>query len=363
MTNYLIRRGFTMFVVLFLSSLAIFFILNAAPGGPLDGLRMQNASRTRQVTAQDYARLEHLLGLDKPAHLRYLIWLAGDDWIAALPEWFAGVDNQEQHWRNGNSKGIIRGDWGDSWTVSRGNEVMKVIQTRLGNTVILMSAATLLSLIVAIPIGIFSAVKQYSTLDYATTTFSFIGISMPIFWMGLMMIILFSLKFKEWGLPYLPSGGVTALRAVPGFPPPQTVGDRAIHLIMPMLALSLLYMAGWSRFMRTSMLDVLHQDYVRTARAKGLIERVVIAKHALRNALIPLITIVTLQISALFSGATLTETVFAYNGMGRLFFEAISRSDWPLVQGYLLILAVLIVISNLIADIAYVFVDPRIRYE
>jgi peptide/nickel transport system permease protein len=182
---------------------------------------------------------------------------------------------------------------------------------------------------------------------------------MPVFWMGLMMIILFSLKFKEWGLPYLPSGGVVSLRGAGA----GTIPDRLEHLIMPTLALSLLYMAGWSRFMRTSMLDVLHQDYVRTARAKGLIERIVIAKHAFRNALIPLITIVTLQLSALFGGAVLTETVFAYPGMGHLYFNAIGRSDWPVVQGYLVILSVIVVLSNLIADIAYVLVDPRIRYN
>jgi peptide/nickel transport system permease protein len=206
---------------------------------------------------------------------------------------------------------------------------------------------------------VFSAVKQYSTLDYAATAFSFMGISMPIFWLGLMMIILFSLKFKQWGLPALPAGGVVASRGINA----GTLSDRFLHLIMPTIALSLLYMATWSRFMRTSMLDVLHQDYVRTARAKGLIERVVIAKHAFRNALIPLITIVALQLSALFGGAVITETVFAYPGMGHLYFNAIGRSDWPLVMGYLLILAVIVVLSNLLADIAYVVVDPRIRYD
>mgnify|MGYP005853023769 CR=1 FL=1 len=359
MTNYLIRRSLTMFVVLFLSSVAIFYILNAAPGGPLDGLRMQNADRHRQVTAADYARLEHMLGLDKPPHLRYVIWLLGDDWIEILPVWFTGRDNQGRPFTNGDRLGVLRGDWGDSWAVSRGNSVLGVIKTRLGNTLILMTAATLVSLAVAVPIGVFSAVKQYSTLDYTTTAFSFIGISMPIFWMGLMMIILFAVKFKEWGLPSLPAGGVVALRGANA----GTLSDRFLHLLMPTAALALLYMATWSRFMRTAMLDVLHQDYVRTARAKGLIERIVIAKHAFRNALIPLITIVALQLSALFGGAVITETVFAYPGMGHLYFNAIGRSDWPIVMGYLLILSVIVVISNLMADIAYVIVDPRIRYD
>jgi peptide/nickel transport system permease protein len=358
MTNYLIRRVFTMLVVLFLSTVAIFAILNAAPGGPLDALRLNTNARTR-VSAQDFARLENLLGLDMPVHLRYVVWLAGDDWIEVLPTWFTGLNSFGEPFENGDARGILRGDWGESWSVSRGNDVLGVIKSRLGNTVILMSLATVVSLLVAIPIGVLSAVKQYSTLDYTVTTFSFIGISMPVFWMGLMMIILFAVKFQQWGLPALPSGGVSSLRGVGA----GTLVDRALHLIMPTLVLSLLYMAGWSRFMRTSMLDVLHQDYVRTARAKGLVQRVVIAKHAFRNALIPLITIVTLQLSSLFGGAVLTETVFAYPGMGHLYFNAISRSDWPLVMGYLLILASLVIMSNLLADIAYVMVDPRIRYD
>ena len=359
MTNYLIRRSLTLLIVLFFSSIAIFAILNLAPGGPLDGLRQQQRSRLNAITSEDYARLEAMLGLDKPLHLRYIVWLLGDDWIESLPTWFTGTNANGLPFTNGNNRGVLRGDWGNSWAISQGNAVLGVIMGRLPNTLILMTTATLLSLLIAVPIGVFSAVKQYSTLDYATTTFSFIGISMPIFWLGLMMIIIFSLKFKEWGLPYLPSGGVMSLRGAGA----GTLLDRVIHLVMPTIALSLLYMAAWSRFMRTSMLDVLHQDYIRTARAKGLIERVVIARHALRNALIPLITIVALQISALFGGAVITETIFAYPGMGHLYYNAIGRGDWPVVQGYLVILSVIVVISNLVADVAYVLADPRIRYE
>ncbi|MBN1313177.1 MAG: ABC transporter permease [Anaerolineae bacterium] len=359
MTNYLIRRAFTMLVVLLLSSLAIFLILNMAPGGPLDSLRMQNRGRLNQLTQEDYQRLETLLGLNKPVHIRYFTWLLGDDWIETLPTGLIGVDRFGEPYTNGTNTGILRGDWGDSWTVSRGNPVIGVIAGRLPNTLTLMACATLLSLLVAVPIGILSAVKQYSTLDYTATTFSFIGISIPIFWLGLMMIILFGIKFKEWGLPYLPTGGVVSIRGAGA----GGIFDRMLHLIMPVTALSLLYMAGWSRFMRTSMLDVLHQDYVRTARAKGLLERIVITKHAFRNALIPLITIVALQLSGLFGGAVLTETVFAYPGMGHLYYNAILRSDWPLVQGYLVILSVVVVVSTLLADVAYVLVDPRIRYE
>lgn len=358
MTNYLIRRSITMFIVIVLSTVVIFYILMAMPGGPITLVRGQNTGG-RVPTREEILQLQRLFGLDKPAHLRYVIWLAGDDWIEALPVWFTGLNNLDEPFTNGNQRGILRGDWGDSQVVARGKDVKAILQGRAGNTVLLIGLATLLSLIVAIPIGILSAARQYSTLDYAATAFSFVGISMPIFWLGLMMIIFFSLKFKEWGLPSLPSGGIMSYRGEGA----GSLSDRVQHLIMPTIVLALAFMAGWSRFMRTSMLDVLKQDYVRAARAKGLTERVVIIKHALRNALVPLITIVALQLPGLFGGAVLTETIFAYPGMGRLYFQAISAGDWPLIMGYLLILAVLVVLSNLLADMAYVLVDPRIRYD
>jgi peptide/nickel transport system permease protein len=190
---------------------------------------------------------------------------------------------------------------------------------------------------------------------------------MPVFWFGIMMILIFSLQFKQAGLPYLPAGGVGATRAyeIPGLGIvyPDTVLDRILHLIMPTIVLSLLYMAAWSRYTRTSMLEVLRQDYVRTARSKGLGEGIVIAKHAFRNALIPIITIVALQLPSLFTGAIMTETVFAYPGMGRLYYNAMTQSDWPVVMAILFITAILVVLSNLGADVAYAVADPRIHYE
>jgi peptide/nickel transport system permease protein len=230
--------------------------------------------------------------------------------------------------------------------------------------------ATFFSLIIAIPIGIYSAVHQYSKADYTFTTFAFFGSAMPVFWFGLMLILVFSYGFKEWGLPYMPTGGVISVR---GAPPgsvldvlnvtPGSFVDRVIHILMPALMLSLLYMAGWSRFMRASMLEVLRQDYVRTARAKGLVERLVIVKHAMRNALIPIITIVVFQIPAVFGGAILTETIFSYPGMGRLYFNALGRSDWPVVMAILFISAILVVVATLLGDVLYTVVDPRIRFS
>lgn len=353
MTNYLIRRSLAMIVVLLISTMAIFALLTAAPGGPLDGLRLRSSSAADRVSVEDIRRLEKMLGLDKPAYLRYIVWLLGDDWLPGDLK--------------GDRYGVLRGDWGDSWKVAQKQEVMMLVKSRLGNTVILMATSLILSLAVAIPIGIISALKQYSKLDYAVTLGSFVGLSMPVFWFGIMMILIFALQFKEWGLPYLPAGGVAAARAytIPGLGTvqPDTLLDRILHLIAPTIVLSLLYMAAWSRYTRTSMLEVLRQDYVRTARAKGLVERMVIAKHALRNALIPIITVIALQLPSLFTGAIMTETVFAYPGMGRLYYNAMTQSDWPVVMAILFITAILVVVCNLGADVAYAAVDPRIRYE
>jgi len=352
MTNYLIRRSLSMIVVLILSTMAIFALLTAAPGGPLDGLRMATSARDR-VSVDDIKRLERMLGLDKPAYLRYVVWLVGDDWLPGDLK--------------GDRMGVLRGDWGESWKVAQSQEVMMLIKSRLGNTLVLMTTSLILSLVVAIPIGVISALKQYSKLDYLVTMGSFVGLSMPVFWFGIMMILVFGLKFKEVGLPYLPVGGVVAARAyqIPGLGTvhPGTPLDRILHLTMPTIVLSLLYMAAWSRYTRASMLEVLRQDYVRTARAKGLRERIVVVKHAFRNALIPIITIVALQLPGLFTGAIMTETVFAYPGMGRLYYNAMTQSDWPVVMAILFITAILVVLSNLAADVAYAAVDPRIHYE
>jgi peptide/nickel transport system permease protein len=254
--------------------------------------------------------------------------------------------------------------------MATGQPVIELVKSRLGNTLRLMMLTTVISLALALPVGIYSAVKQYSRVDYAATTFTFLGSSVPVFWFGLMMVLLFSYSFNRWGLPYFPAGGVMSLR-----PPaagtllallnaqPGSFVDRAVHLILPTTVLSLLFMAQWSRFMRSSMLEVLRQDYVRTARAKGLLERVVIVRHALRNALIPVITIVVFQLPTIFGGAILTETVFVYPGMGRLYFQALGANDWPVVMVLLFITAILVVVATLLGDILYTVVDPRIRFD
>jgi peptide/nickel transport system permease protein len=269
-----------------------------------------------------------------------------------------------------STQGMVRLDFGFSWKLAPGQPVSGLIMSRLGNTILLMATASLLSLIIGIPIGIYSAVNQYSKMDYVATTFAFFGSAMPVFWFGLMLILIFTYQFKQWGLPFMPSTGVLSVReAPPGSflalmnATPGSLLDRGVHIILPAIMLSLLYMAGWSRYSRSSMLEVLRQDYVRTARAKGLFERVVIIKHALRNALIPVITILVFDLAGIFSGAILTESIFSYPGMGRLYFDALTQSDWPVVMAYLFIVAVLVVIATLIRDIVYTIVDPRIRFS
>jgi peptide/nickel transport system permease protein len=270
---------------------------------------------------------------------------------------------------NGSTQGMVRLDFGWSWKLATGQPVTDLIMSRLGNTIILMATAIFFSLLIGIPIGIYSAVHQYSKMDYVATTFAFFGSAMPVFWFGLMLILIFTYQFKQWGLPFMPSTGVLSVREAPPGSflalinvTPGSLIDRGAHIVLPATMLSLLYMAAWSRYSRSSMLEVLRQDYVRTARAKGLFERVVIIKHALRNALIPVITILVFDIAAIFSGAILTETIFSYPGMGRLYFDALSQNDWPVVMAFLFIVAVLVVIATLLRDIIYTIVDPRIRF-
>lgn len=374
MTNYLIRRFVQMTVVVIVSSMAIYFLLWLAPGGPLDELKLAGAGgRANQgFTEEQIQKIGEYLGLHRGPAWGYIAWLTGEDWFDSIGR----DDLQTSSCRSVEStcsRGVLRGDFGFSWQVARGSPVSTVLASRLRNTLVLMVSATVISLAVAIPIGIFSAVKQYSRLDYVVTSFTFFGTAMPVFWFGLMMIILFggnqSPLYKAFGFPYLPTGNVILVRdPLPGSfesllgVEPASGLDIAIHAILPTMVLSLLYMAGWSRFMRSSMLEVLRQDYVRTARAKGLRERLVIVKHAMRNALIPLITIVVFQIPGIFGGATITETVFNWPGMGFLYVFALGANDYPVAMAFLFISAVLVVIASLLGDILYTVVDPRIRF-
>lgn len=305
--------------MLLLISVLVFVLLQLVPGGPLDQLAFSNP----KITPEQLHNLERLLGLDRPLHERYFVWLFS----------------------------LLHGDFGSSWAVYIGKPVFTAIMERLPLSLLLLGTAIFVSLVIAVPVGIFSAIRQYSRLDYTVTAMSYFGLSMPTFWFGLMLIVIFAVQ-----LHWLPTGGVTT---------PITGGDvidRIRHLILPVAVLSLINIAQWSRYIRSSMLEILKQDYIRTARAKGLIERFVIMRHAMRNGLIPLITLVGLEIPVLFGGAVVTETIFSWPGIGRLFYDALLQSDWPIVQGILLVSALLVLFGNLFAEVMYAVVDPRIRY-
>jgi peptide/nickel transport system permease protein len=221
-----------------------------------------------------------------------------------------------------------------------------------------MGVMLIVTLLIAIPMGIISAVKQYSWFDHIMTTLAFAGQSLPVFWFGLLLIIVFHVTLKgSDGKPLLPGSGMATLGA------PFSVVDRIEHLILPVTMLALVSAAGYMRYLRSSMLDVIHEDYIRTARAKGLRERVVLLRHALRNAVIPLVTLIGLDLPSLFGGALFTETIFAWPGIGRLYFTAALKTDYPVVMAVLVIYSALIILSNLLVDVLYAALDPRIKYN
>ncbi len=396
MINYLIRRFIQMIIVLFFSAVASYALLNFAPGGPLSFL----GSVQVRLNQEDVARIRAYFELDLTTSVRFTRWLIGQPrgplTIGGQP-YFSGlvvgcrqpiqvqvrtasgkietrtagcepgqnVTLADLQGRPRTSSGVLFGDFGSSWQIARDRPVAALVWSRLPRTLQLMITSILLSIVIGVPLGVISAIRQYSAFDYTVTSLAFFGSSMPTFFFGLIMILLFSITFKQLGWLYLPSGNAEAVKAYAmpllGKVVPGTVIDKLLHMAMPVTVLTLFNVAGWSRFIRTSMLEVLRQDYVRTARAKGLIERVVIAKHALRNALIPFVTIVVFSLPAAFGGAIITETVFNWPGMGRLYFDALGRQDYPVAMALLLITAVLTVIATLASDILYTIVDPRIR--
>lgn len=304
----------------------------------------------RRVTrASDYERLKRQLGLDKPLYTQYFYWLVGNTWTKV------DLDGDGVAETPGTRLGILRGDFGNS-LVDR-KPVMRVIGERIPNTLILMLSGELIVIVGALIVGVYSALKQYSLLDHAVTTLSFIGYSMPIFFIALLLMFIFAVLFKRWGLPYLPTVGM--------FDPQvgKSVGQVIYHMVLPVISMSVVSLASYSRYIRSTMLDVLNQDYIRTARSKGLSNRTVIFVHALKNASLPIATIVGLDLPFLLGGAVVTERIFAWPGMGRLFLDRVSRADTPVVMGILMLVAVAVVVFQIITDVVYAWLDPRIRYE
>jgi len=326
--------------LLFFISLVTYALVAMQPGDPLEALIFANP----RITQEEIAELKKAYGLDQPIHIRYFKWLGR----------------------------ALQGDFGLSRTYAIPAAEFIFVQ-RLPMTLLLSGTAFLIAVVVAIPIGVLSALRKYTVLDYAITFLAFVGYSTPVFWLGIMLLLVFAVWLPEWlyglGLlpapePLLPPGGYVT----PGLEP-ESVGvwtylkDRLRYLILPAFTLSVISMAGWTRFMRASMLEVLSQDYVRTARAKGLSERIVVYKHALRNALIPIVTLMGLAIPGLFSGAVLTETIFSWPGMGRALYDSLVEKDYNVAMTALVFLALLTAVFNLIADLMYAVVDPRIRYS
>lgn len=393
MSGYLIRRIFQMLIVILAVSVFTYFLFSIAPGGPLTGLRQTQ----QRITPEQIARIRANYELDLYWPVRFSRWLigfpqgpiefGGQQLFANIPVGCYLPDGDTGncldyvylheipaiHPAVKSSDGVLRGDFGLSTVVSIGRPAAQLFKERLPATLELMITSLLLSLAIGIPIGIISAVRQYSKFDYATTTVSFLGAAMPTFFFGLLMILVLSvmpvlLSDQFPWLMRLPPGLRTAVRPwdlAQWLPPiqPGSFWDRILHLAMPLFVLTFFNTAQWSRFVRSSMLEVMRQDYVRTARAKGLVERSVITKHALRNALIPFVTILVLQIPGLFAGATITETVFAWPGIGSLYVDALNRSDWNVALAFIFITAVLTVVATLIGDILYTVVDPRIKYS
>lgn len=317
MDRFVIRRLVQSLPLLFAISVVSFAILKFTPGGPLSAYE-----GNPDFTETDRLRLEKAFGLDQPLPVQYVNWLGA----------------------------FLRLDWGYSFASHQ--PVLSLIGERLPNTLYLMGTVFLVVLLIAIPIGVFTAMKQYSVFDHVITGATFAFLSTPTFWLGLLLIILFGLQLR-----WLPLGGM----ATPGAD--FDLGDRARHLILPVMTLALVQVGGHVRYLRASMLETIGQDYMRTARAKGLPERILVMRHAFKNAAIPLVTIVALDLPELFVGALVTEQIFGWPGMGRLFWDAATRSDYPVLQGILAVSSALIILANLAADVLYGYLDPRIRYS
>lgn len=313
-TAYAVRRAFESLVLIIVITVFTFALIQASPGGP-------SVLLDPNMTPEDVARARAIYGLDQPVHVQYLRWLGQ----------------------------VAQGKLGFSFGVGR--PVAELISGSLSPTLILAGASLLFALVVAIPLGVISAVRRGTWVDQVATTVSAFGLSLPVFWYGLMLITLFAVTLR-----WLPGGGMYTVGQ-------ESLGDLLLHLALPVVTLGTVNMAQLVRYTRSSMLGVLHQDYVRTARSKGISERAVIYRHAFRSALIPIVTLLGILIPRLVGGAAVTESVFSWPGMGRLAVSAAFRRDYPTIMGITLLISLLVIVSNLIVDLTYSRLDPRVRYR
>lgn len=343
MGRYVVRRLLQAIPLLFLISLLV-FVLAMNMGDPLASF-----GGRQRIRSSDRARLTRQLGLDKPIIVQYVVWLVGNDWMRI------DLDGDGVFDGYGTRKGVLRGDLGTSFIQKR--PVGELIMERLPNTLLLMLVSEVVIVVASLVIGFFSALKQYSVADHVITALSFVGYSMPIFWTALMLMYVFAVKFRQWGLPYLPTVGKYDLTVGPTF------WQVAWHMVLPVSSIAIISIAGYTRFIRSSVLDVIHEDYIRTARAKGLKERVILFRHVLKNAALPLVTLIGMDIPFLLGGAVVTESIFAWPGMGRLYWNAAQDTDVPVLMGVLMMISIAVVLFQLLTDVAYTWLDPRIRYD
>jgi peptide/nickel transport system permease protein len=318
MKRFLIVRLARIVPLVILISIVTFAFLHLAPGGPV-GIMAGNP----KAAEDDLARIRASFGLDKPLPVQYLCW-------------FRQV--------------FLRFDFGTSYVTGR--PVSEMIRERIPATFELMGAAFAISLVLGVALGVVSALRRDGVVDQLCSIVSSVGMSVPVFWLGLIAIYVFSLR-----LGLFPSGGRETIGA------PPSLADGLRHLVLPASVLSIAFLASWSRYTRSRLIDAIEGDFVRTARAKGLSERAVIWKHALKNAAIPLLTVVAMQIPALFTGAVITETVFSWPGMGRMFYEGLERHDYARVLGVVVISSFLIILFNVVGDLLCMAIDPRISAE
>jgi peptide/nickel transport system permease protein len=315
MVRYMVKRFLQGIVLLIVVSIIMFVIIRMAPGGPAILLQ-------QDITKEMAGTMARELGLDRPIAVQYLDWAAN----------------------------VLKGNLGQSLSLKL--PVAELIRARMGATLWLAGLAMLLAVCLAIPLGVISAIRRYSIFDYLATGIAFFGISVPVFWFGLMLIILFSVT-----LQWLPSGGMYTIGA------DFSVADRLKHALMPAIVLSSASMAQLARYTRSSMLSALREDFVRTARSKGLSERIVIYKHALRNALIPVVTMLGVIVPRLVGGAAITETIFSWPGMGRLAVDAAFQRDYPVIMAVTLLVSLIVIVAGQVVDLIYVLIDPRIKYD
>lgn len=343
MGRYILRRLLQSVPLLFIISIVLFVLMNNV-GDPLATM----GGRER-IDSADRDRLARFYGLDQPVMVQYLYWLIGNDWTSIDLD-FDGVAETP-----GTRRGILRGDLGVSMIEHR--PVAEIISERIPNTLILMVPAEIFIIAVSFSIGVYSALHQYSFFDHFFTGLSFVTYSMPVFLLALILMFIFAVNFKAWGLPYLPTQDMYS----PGAD--KTLGELLRHMILPVVTISAISIATYSRYTRTTMLEVINSDYIRTARAKGLHERRITWLHAFKNAALPLVTLIGLDLPFLMAGALVTESIFHWPGMGRLFVHHLDRADFPVLMGILMLISLLVVAFQILTDIAYALLDPRIRYE